>query len=85
MYIIQIYIHTWKYKDNITYSAPWNNLGPLTISNDDIYKYIKLYDPKDYQVENELEQNQINLKEHHMKILDIIIIVIYILYINVLI
>ena len=36
-------IYTWKHKNNIAYFSSWNNLGQLTISNDDIYKYIDFF------------------------------------------
>jgi len=51
-----IYIHTWKYKNNYAYSAPWNNLGKIKIDDNDINDYIKLYNPKKYKIENSLEK-----------------------------
>lgn len=50
-----IYIHTWKYKNNYTYSAPWNNLGKIYIDDNYIKEYIKLYNPVNFMVEEELD------------------------------
>jgi len=50
-------IYTWKHKNNIAYFSSWNNLGQLTISNDDIYKYIDFIQTSDevgYEKPNKL-------------------------------
>jgi len=55
IYNPDIYIHTWKYKNNYAYSAPWNNLDKIKIDENDISEYINLYKPKKYKIENSLE------------------------------
>jgi hypothetical protein len=50
-----IFIHTWKYKNNYAYSSPWNHLGKIKIDNSDINEYIELYKPVKYEIENSLE------------------------------
>jgi hypothetical protein len=55
IYNPDIYIHTWKYKNNYAYAAPWNNLGKIKIDDDDIDEYINLYKPTKHSIENSLE------------------------------
>ena len=55
IYNPDIYIHTWKYKNNYAYSAPWNYLGKIKIDENDINEYIDLYKPKNYKIEKSLE------------------------------
>jgi hypothetical protein len=50
-----IYIHTWKYKNNYAYSSQWNNLGKIKIDENDINEYIELYKPIKYKIENSLD------------------------------
>lgn len=58
-----IFIHTWRYKDNKTKAAPWNNLGDIIITNNDIENYIKLYNPIYYEIEDSLNKDSLPIKE----------------------
>lgn len=67
VYLPDVYIHTWKYENNQTTSAPWNNLGIIYITDDDICNYIELYKPKRHKVEKALEDKDLNLLRQEYK------------------
>ena len=51
VYHPDVYIHTWSSRDNTFEAAPWNNLGPIQITDRDIEEYIRLYAPVRSQVD----------------------------------
>lgn len=51
VYHPDVYIHTWSSPTDTFESAPWNKLGTLRISAEDIAEYIRLYAPKRSRVD----------------------------------
>lgn len=54
VYDPDVYIHTWRSKTNTFEAAPWNRLGSITITDNDIREYIRLYRPKRWRIDNTL-------------------------------
>lgn len=54
VYKPDIYIHTWTSPTSTFSAAPWNNLGNLTITSDDLDEYIQLYNPVRYKIDETL-------------------------------
>jgi hypothetical protein len=54
VYHPDVYIHTWSSTKPFE-AAPWNKLGPLTISDADIQEYIALYAPIRWKVDPALQ------------------------------
>lgn len=57
-----VYIHTWKYENGMTTAAPWNNLGYIQITDNDIQNYISLYSSKKHKIESSLNPTESPLK-----------------------
>jgi hypothetical protein len=51
VYQPDVYIHTWSSPTDTFTAAPWNKLGILRISTEDIAEYIRLYAPKRSRVD----------------------------------
>jgi hypothetical protein len=56
IYTPDVYIHTWKSDTGTFEAAPWNNLGPIQITESDIQEYIELYNPVKFQIDTELDK-----------------------------
>lgn len=54
VYHPDLYIHTWSSTDDTFEAAPWNKLGPIRITKEDIAEYIRLYNPIKYQVDQSI-------------------------------
>jgi len=62
-----IFIHTWKYKDNKTKAAPWNNLGDIIITKEHLQNYINLYRPMYYEIEDNLNDELLPIRKSYEK------------------
>jgi hypothetical protein len=60
-YNADIYIHTWNVNQKKTYFSPYCVvMGEYSIHSEDIVDYISLYNPKKFQVEEELSEDFID-------------------------
>jgi len=55
-----VYIHTWSHPSEKAHTSPWNNLGSISITSSDIERYIKIYSPKKYKIQEELTKSEID-------------------------
>lgn len=65
VYNPDIYIHTWKSETNTFEAAPWNHLGQLMITDNDLREYIQLYSPKRWRIDYVLKN--IPLRESYTR------------------
>lgn len=61
-YDCDVFIHTWERDDETFESRPNNKIPPFRITKNDIIDYIKIYNPKKYLIEKELEKSFIDSK-----------------------
>jgi hypothetical protein len=67
VYNPDIFIHTWKYENNIAHAAPWNNLGDIVITDKHIYNYINLYKPCYFEIEKSLNSDLLPIEKTYTR------------------